>query len=74
MSEHIVSLNGYRLGQRVEAREVYSPVWRPAVIDSFTTHRDGPGCYLHWLDVDPGDLSKSQGGWQPLSAIREVAP
>ena len=61
----IQSLGGYTVGQHVEAREVYQSQWRPARIVSFSDDIYGHGCYLQWLDIAPGDFSKSQGGWHP---------
>ncbi len=71
-NEDVESLGGFSRGQRIEAHEVYKTQWRPAYIVSFTLpgRNKNPGCYIQWLDVLPGDMSKSQGGWQPLSALR----
>lgn len=62
-------------GMKVEAREYVSGKWRPATVVSLTPPnlRVGAGAYLQWDDVNPSDMSKSQGGWQPDYCIRERA-
>lgn len=68
----IQELNGFKRGQRVLAREAYKKDWRPAYIAQLTFQSESisGGAYISWLDVTPGDFSKSAGGWHPLHTLR----
>ncbi len=70
-----MNVNEVKVGQKVEALAYGQKVWRPAYVVSLTPEntRVGPGCYIQWLDVNPSNLSQSQGGWQPLHCVRPVS-
>lgn len=63
MSAKVTMARDYRTGQ-----------WRPASILKLTpksrNYVNG-GAYIQWDDVNLADLSQSQGGWVPMSSLRD---